>query len=1222
MAISWGSWAGPSGTRFRVGIDLSVSGTKITAKYYVESEGGVSDNQTLTLTGSATGTVAFNNSTTGSRHVVTKTKTGSRGKSYSFTAKLSGVYNGASPSKTHSISIPVAVPSAPGKPTLSNVTDGGMTLAWAAPSTTNGGSITRYQAQRADNSAFTLNTASAFPTSRSYSSSALNANKTYYWRVRAENSAGWGPWSSTSSATTKPDKPLAPSNLTVTRVSDTNHTIKWSGSATGERPLSGFYVERRDNTNFMWNRVKSLAGMTSNTWSDTTTIANRRYDYRIKAYNSAGPSDASSSVGVSTRPAAPSNVSAVKSGANINVAWTRNATYAGVTNHVIQDNPGGTGWVTVATVGVVSSWTHSSVNASVTHQYRVLARNTSGTTLDSAYSATSAVVQLLAPPSAPTRLGPTGTFDATKPVNVSWRHNPVDTTAQSAYEMQYQLQGAGAWTTVTGTTAQQASIPALDSTGIVEWRVRTKGEHATYGPYSSVGTFSVEAPGQGYFTAPSGGTITTSRLIVEGGWFHEAGVPLGAWSIDLRLGSGEHLETVSGFGQTFAATFQTALNDQEGYILEGTFSSANGVPGSPSIPLTLYAEFPTPLTVDISADWDRLTGSVALSAAGPNGVASTYDWDGIAHQSTSTQTTDEGTLTNLFTNPSFEASSGTIEARRNYAPNPSAVTTWPISKGGNSVGTAQIDNSHRRGDEANAVRLFHNSLGIGSHTYISCFGLSPTPADSFAVGDKITSGVWVFSEGPTSIVFARRGSLGYATERVALTVGGWTYASVTEEILTTAQTVRWEVGWEGTDNTVPVGGSAVWLTKSVVTKNTGPLNDVWFSGDYSPDPDLTPSWTGDVNASASILSGTQAGTIAASNGRAWSLQSQMWTSNGTYSLRTIPFLQAGDDATRDTFASVRGDAGAMRLGMVAGKTYTVAVWCRLETPQTGVLYGRPRSVVFYYKTTGSYISIPSAPAPNEAGVHLVRHTFTVPADATEAFIRLYNGATLGNGDVWWDMFTIAEGEHPDLMPFDGYSQDTADVDYIEVQRRIDGGEWVTIATGLPVDAALTDYVPNINGVNEYRVVSHTLVPTTAEGEISVVEVHERAFVYLNHGPDMGTGLTLIGNPDVKDKIERNRAVYAMAGRKWPVMITGTSQSQEISFGGVILPTTSAREAFESLAVTDGAACYRDPAGRRVFGSVGSIELGGTTLEDVSGSLQRIDYREDANAWSGDTVTTE
>jgi hypothetical protein len=193
------------------------------------------------------------------------------------------------------------------------------------------------------------------------------------------------------------------------------------------------------------------------------------------------------------------------------------------------------------------------------------------------------------------------------------------------------------------------------------------------------------------------------------------------------------------------------------------------------------------------------------------------------------------------------------------------------------------------------------------------------------------------------------------------------------------------------------------------------------SRSYLYDPDFFPVWTGTANASTTALN---AADVNSYSGGAASkrVSSTHWATDRTKSMRIIPLT-----SSTDSYASPGGDTGGMRLQMQPGKTYTVAANIRLTAAQTGVLNPRARKMVSFVKSAAlpGYTEVSAAAAPNAAGVTRLIHTFTTPADATEAFIRLYNGASSGGGDVWWDSLILVEGEY-DGTYFDGYGVDTED----------------------------------------------------------------------------------------------------------------------------------------------------------------------------------------------------
>lgn len=117
-----------------------------------------------------------------------------------------------------------------------------------------------------------------------------------------------------------------------------------------------------------------------------------------------------------------------------------------------------------------------------------------------------------------------------------------------------------------------------------------------------------------------------------------------------------------------------------------------------------------------------------------------------------------------------------------------------------------------------------------------------------------------------------------------------------------------------------------------------------------------------------------------------------------------------EGATSDTFWGPDGDIGAFRSGMEPGKTYTVSGWRYLDSP-VETLDGRNIRILAYYRDAGgTYRSIQPATLPtNVAGWYRESNTFTIPATATEAFIRFYNGSADFARAVWWTNAMLTEG---------------------------------------------------------------------------------------------------------------------------------------------------------------------------------------------------------------------
>lgn len=152
-----------------------------------------------------------------------------------------------------------------------------------------------------------------------------------------------------------------------------------------------------------------------------------------------------------------------------------------------------------------------------------------------------------------------------------------------------------------------------------------------------------------------------------------------------------------------------------------------------------------------------------------------------------------------------------------------------------------------------------------------------------------------------------------------------------------------------------------------------------------------------TNPGAEVNTAGMSGTVA---------RATDWASSGSAS-----FIVTPGSASNDTYIAYGGDLGGFRMGLQAGKTYTISGKVRLTAPLAGTFSGNgSRQITAWYTTAGgSHVRTPGSQAANSAGETRVDVTYSIPADATAAWIRLYNGTSLGNGSVWWDDIMITEG---------------------------------------------------------------------------------------------------------------------------------------------------------------------------------------------------------------------
>ncbi|MEE6273525.1 fibronectin type III domain-containing protein [Georgenia sp. MJ206] len=414
--------------------------------------------------------------------------------------------------------------------------------------------------------------------------------------------------------------PNPPPALSSSRSSDTQINVSWTTAYTGAdgaRPWTGVYLERWDNVRDGHVVVATLPWSTSS-YSDRSTVGNRRYVYRIRAYNAAGTSAYTYGSMVVTTPAAPGTPEATKDTTDVVLQWSRNAYPEAVYQvHHAADGVWDAAPL-VTTAANAWTWTHVDPDPAVTHTYRVRASHAG---LLSPYSAASNVIQLLAAPLAPTNLAPTGTIDSTGSEVLSWRHQSVDGTSQTAYELERRLKGTTSWTTTGKTTSSLQQRTALTSWFVngseYEWRVRTWGQHATASPWSAIASFRASAKPTASINSPSSAEpVGSSSVTVTWGYYHAEGTAQTQYRARLYDDAGTLLETRTGYSAATEATFSRALGDATTYQVG--VEVRNGYnQWSSEDRVTFTVSYPPPPAPQATASWDKGAGVVVVTITNP-----------------------------------------------------------------------------------------------------------------------------------------------------------------------------------------------------------------------------------------------------------------------------------------------------------------------------------------------------------------------------------------------------------------------------------------------------------------------------------------------------------------------------------------------------------------------------------------------------------------------------
>jgi hypothetical protein len=343
-------------------------------------------------------------------------------------------------------------PAAPGSLTATTVSNTQINLTWQD----NSNNETGFKIESKLNSAVTYTEiATVGANVTSYSNTGLAINTAYTYRVLAYNAGGNSGYSNTSSATTLPNPPNAPSSLAATVVSNNQINLAWQDNASDEL---GFIVERKTGVDGTYGVIDTV-GPNVKAYASLGLTASTQYFYRVRAYNAGGNSAYSNAANATTQtdpPAAPNNLTAtVISNHQINLAWTDNASNEKGFKVELKIDSSGT-YAEIATVGANSlSYASKGLNASTHYFYRVRAFNLTG---NSDYSNEANATTRPDPPAAPSGLQSAAVSNVQ--INLTWTDNAAN---EFGFKIERKLSSSGTYTQI---ALVGANVTAYLNTGL------------------------------------------------------------------------------------------------------------------------------------------------------------------------------------------------------------------------------------------------------------------------------------------------------------------------------------------------------------------------------------------------------------------------------------------------------------------------------------------------------------------------------------------------------------------------------------------------------------------------------------------------------------------------------------------------------------------------------------------------------------------------------------
>lgn len=162
-------------------------------------------------------------------------------------------------------------------------------LKWTNNATTP--EATMFTIERSTDTSFTANLATftSSAASAQYIDGSVDPAKTYYYRVRAENTSAYSVWSNTITVNTAGQLPLAPTDLSVVGSTTTSTiSIGWT-NRTGGAPPNNIRIQSSTNGGSTWTTAATLSP-TATAHTLTGLTSDTPYRIRVSAVNNYGAS--------------------------------------------------------------------------------------------------------------------------------------------------------------------------------------------------------------------------------------------------------------------------------------------------------------------------------------------------------------------------------------------------------------------------------------------------------------------------------------------------------------------------------------------------------------------------------------------------------------------------------------------------------------------------------------------------------------------------------------------------------------------------------------------------------------------------------------------------------------------------------------------------------------------------------------------------------------------
>ena len=450
---------------------------------------------------------------------------------------------------------------------------------WNAPPD-NGAEIIRYELEwRTTNQSFSSSRRAEI-TPAEHTVPSLTNSVQYYFRVRAVNSAGEGPWSQQANAiplAPPPPPPQIPEDTAPAQVPSAptgeayGLAILWSWpiplAGTGKESATG---QRITGFDFQWREEgDNWAGNISNDISSCRYISGLTggvvYEGRARAVNVEGSGQWSGTGRLRLGVGQARGLSGTGSGTSVSWEWDA---VSGADSYQLETRQGGGQWARVSGI-TARSRTTTGHSAGTAVQGRV--RAIIGA-LEGPWSTTVTVAIV---PATPTLGGTAGTSSAT----FTWAAPSNGGAAISGYTFEYRIGSATEWTSVARTAGQRSF--EVETNESVEARVRAANSVGN-SAWSSALTRTPGIPTVGSFAGTGSGTSVSwewDGIAGATGYRLETRQGSGSWSgVDLGENSRSRTTTGHAAGTEVDGRVRAAVGDRNGPWANASVAIVPGVP--------------------------------------------------------------------------------------------------------------------------------------------------------------------------------------------------------------------------------------------------------------------------------------------------------------------------------------------------------------------------------------------------------------------------------------------------------------------------------------------------------------------------------------------------------------------------------------------------------------------------------------------------------------------